>query len=60
MKLGTLCKGIVRDAERRMKQLTRKIAAGEEQSSVADGSFDARIAEDARVNERSRRFCRPP
>jgi exodeoxyribonuclease VII small subunit len=29
MKLGTLCKGIVRDAERRMKQLTDEIAAHE-------------------------------
>ncbi len=29
MRLGTLCKGIVRDAERRMKQLTEDIAGRE-------------------------------
>ncbi len=29
MKLGALCKGIVRDAERRMKQLTEEIAGRE-------------------------------
>jgi exodeoxyribonuclease VII small subunit len=29
MRLGALCKGIVRDAERRMKQLTEEIAGRE-------------------------------